>query len=169
MPKLPIWKKKSKVLQAKWSSEKSLWLTKFSRLKSKLKTWNIRPTKPNAEGDYGRVAEIRYGRIKALEAQIDDYQSELATMQGSHAMIKEEVDSEDIADVVSRWTGIPVNKMLQSEKEKAAASEDELQTWLVRRSHSGGCRCGSSQPMPGLQDPKASDWFVYLPGNDRCG
>ena len=73
----------------------------------------MKTEKAEREGDYGKVAEIRYGKLQALDKEIEDTQKQLRDMQGDKAMIKEEVDAEDIADVVSRWTGIPVSKMLQ--------------------------------------------------------
>ena len=87
--------------------------------------------KAEREGDYGKVAEIRYGKLQALDKEIEDTQEKLRGMQGDKAMIKEEVDAEDIADVVSRWTGIPVSKMLQSEKDKLLHLEDELHQRVI--------------------------------------
>ncbi len=156
-------KEESKVLRAKWSSEKSL-IDKIQQAKIEIEDLKYQADKAEREGDYGRVAEIRYGRIKALEAQIDDYQSELATMQGSHAMIKEEVDSEDIADVVSRWTGIPVNKMLQSEKEKLLHLEDELHKRVVGQEEAIQAVADAvRRSRAGLQDPKRPiGSFIFL-------
>lgn len=156
-------KEESKVLRAKWSSEKAL-IDKIQQAKIEIEDLKYQADKAEREGDYGRVAEIRYGRIKALEAQIDDYQSELATMQGSHAMIKEEVDSEDIADVVSRWTGIPVNKMLQSEKEKLLHLEDELHKRVVGQEEAIQAVADAvRRSRAGLQDPKRPiGSFIFL-------
>src|SRR3712207_8203774 len=83
------------------------------------------------EGDYGKVAEIRYGKLQELNREIEETQKQLHEMQGDKAMIKEEVDAEDIADVVSRWTGIPVSKMLQSEKDKLLHLEEELHKRVI--------------------------------------
>ena len=156
-------KEESKVLRAKWSSEKAL-IDKIQQAKIEIEDLKYQADKAEREGDYGRVAEIRYGRIKALEAQISDYQSELATMQGSHAMIKEEVDSEDIADVVSRWTGIPVNKMLQSEKEKLLQLEDELHKRVVGQEEAIQAVADAvRRSRAGLQDPKRPiGSFIFL-------
>ncbi|MEA4851730.1 MAG: AAA family ATPase, partial [Paludibacter sp.] len=156
-------KEESKVLRAKWSSEKAL-IDKIQQAKIEIEDLKYQADKAEREGDYGRVAEIRYGRIKALEAQIDDYQSELSGMQGSHAMIKEEVDSEDIADVVSRWTGIPVNKMLQSEKEKLLHLEDELHKRVVGQDEAIQAVADAvRRSRAGLQDPKRPiGSFIFL-------
>ncbi|MDX9920486.1 MAG: ATP-dependent chaperone ClpB [Paludibacter sp.] len=156
-------KEEAKVLRAKWSSEKTL-IDKIQQAKIEIEDLKYQAEKAEREGDYGRVAEIRYGRIKELEAQIDDYQSELATMQGSHAMIKEEVDSEDIADVVSRWTGIPVNKMLQSEKEKLLHLEDELHKRVVGQEEAIQAVADAvRRSRAGLQDPKRPiGSFIFL-------
>ncbi len=77
-------------------------------------------------GDYGKVAEIRYGKITEAEKRLDEFQRKMKEMQGEKSLLKEEVDSEDIAEVVAKWTGIPVSKMLQSEREKLLHLEEEL-------------------------------------------
>jgi ATP-dependent Clp protease ATP-binding subunit ClpA len=82
-------------------------------------------------GDYGKVAELRYGKIQEAEAKLEESKRQLHELQGDSAMIKEEVDSEDIADVVSRWTGIPVSKMLESERAKLLRLEDELHDRVI--------------------------------------
>ena len=100
--------------KAKWQSEKEL-VNKIQQNKQEIEQLKFEADKAEREGDYGKVAEIRYGKLQALENEIKDIQEDLKHKQGDNAMIKEEVTAEDIADVVSRWTGIPVNKMLQSE------------------------------------------------------
>ena len=102
--------------KAKWQSEKEL-VNKIQQNKQEIEQLKFEADKAEREGDYGKVAEIRYGKLQALDKEIEDTQKQLRDMQGDKAMIKEEVDAEDIADVVSRWTGIPVSKMLQSEKD----------------------------------------------------
>lgn len=156
-------KEESKVLRAKWSSEKGL-IDKIQQAKIEIEDLKYQAEKAEREGDYGKVAEIRYGKIKTLEAQIGGYQSELTTMQGSNAMIKEEVDSEDIADVVSRWTGIPVNKMLQSEKEKLLHLEDELHKRVVGQEEAIEAVADAvRRSRAGLQDPKRPiGSFIFL-------
>ena len=103
--------------KAKWQSEKEL-VNKIQQNKQEIEQLKFEAEKAEREGDYGKVAEIRYGKLQALENEIKDIQEDLKHKQGDSAMIKEEVTAEDIADVVSRWTGIPVNKMLQSERYK---------------------------------------------------
>ena len=156
-------KEESKVLRAKWSSEKSL-IDKIQQTKIEIEDLKYQADKAEREGDYGKVAEIRYGKIKSLESQIDEYQSELATMQGNNAMIKEEVDSEDIADVVSRWTGIPVRKMLQSEKEKLLHLEDELHKRVVGQDEAIQAVADAvRRSRAGLQDPRRPiGSFIFL-------
>ena len=110
---------------------------------------------PGREGDYGRVAEIRYGKLQALNQEIEQTQQQLHQMQGDNAMIKEEVDAEDIADVVSRWTGIPVSKMLQSEKEKLLHLEEELHKRVIGQDEAIEAVADAvRRSRAGLQDPK---------------
>ena len=115
---------------AQWQSEKEQ-INKIQQNKIDIENLKFEADKAEREGDYGKVAEIRYGKIKQKEEEIREVQEKLKTMQGASAMIKEEVDSEDIADVVSRWTGIPVSKMMQSEKEKLLHLESELHTRVI--------------------------------------
>lgn len=110
----------------------------------------IRSRKAEREGDYGKVAEIRYGKLQALNKEIEETQQKLHAMQGDKAMIKEEVDAEDIADVVSRWTGIPVSKMLQSEKENSSI-------WKKNSTSVSSVRMKPSKPLPTL-------FAVVVPG-----
>ena len=116
--------------KAKWQSEKEL-VNKIQQNKQEIEQLKFEADKAEREGDYGKVAEIRYGKLQALENEIKDIQEDLKHKQGDNAMIKEEVTAEDIADVVSRWTGIPVNKMLQSERDKLLNLEQELHLRVV--------------------------------------
>ena len=116
--------------KAKWQSEKEL-VNKIQQNKQEIEHLKFEADKAEREGDYGKVAEIRYGRLQALENEIKNIQADLKQKQGDNAMIKEEVTAEDIADVVSRWTGIPVSKMLQSEKEKLLHLEEELHKRVI--------------------------------------
>ncbi len=156
-------KEESKVMRAKWSSEKAL-IDKIQQAKIEIEDLKYQAERAEREGDYGKVAEIRYGKIKAIESQIAEYQSELSKMQGTNAMIKEEVDSEDIAGVVSRWTGIPVNKMLQSEKEKLLHLEDELHKRVVGQEEAiAAVSDAVRRSRAGLQDPKRPiGSFIFL-------
>ncbi|HLP06466.1 MAG TPA: ATP-dependent chaperone ClpB [Paludibacter sp.] len=156
-------KEESKVLRAKWSSEKEL-IDKIQQAKIEIEDMKYQADRAEREGDYGKVAEIRYGKIKSLETQIADFQARLSEMQGSNALIKEEVDSEDIADVVSRWTGIPVSKMLQGEKGKLLNLEKELHERVVGQDEAiAAVSDAVRRSRAGLQDPKRPiGSFIFL-------
>jgi ATP-dependent Clp protease ATP-binding subunit ClpB len=123
-------KEEEKKLRAKWQSEKSL-IDKIQANKVEIEDLKFQAEQAKLAGDYGRVAEIQYGLLVQKDKEIKEIQEQLHTMQGESAMIKEEVDAEDIAEIVSRWTGIPVSKMLQSEKEKLVHLEDELHKRVI--------------------------------------
>ncbi|MDL2230711.1 ATP-dependent chaperone ClpB [Alistipes sp. OttesenSCG-928-L06] len=118
-------------LKAKWQSERDV-IERIQKHKQEIEDYKQQAAEAERQGDYGRVAEIRYGKIKEVQEQVDLLQQEMELNQSANgAMIKEEVDSEDIAEVVSRWTGIPVNRMLQSEREKLLKMEEELHLRVV--------------------------------------
>lgn len=117
-------------LKAKWQAERNL-VENIQQEKEKVEQLKFEADRAEREGDYGRVAEIRYGRIKEAEENITKFQEQLINEQSNSKMIKEEVDEEEIADVVSRWTGIPVRKMLESDREKLLHLEDELRKQVV--------------------------------------
>lgn len=118
-------------IKLRWQSEKDL-VEGIQNLKEAIENFKLEADQAERAGDYGKVAEIRYGRIKEAEQKVNDLQTKLIAMQEvKGAMMKEEVDSEDIADVVARWTGIPVKRMLQSEREKLLHLEDELHKRVV--------------------------------------
>lgn len=148
---------------AQWQNEKDL-VGKIQQNKIDIESLKFEADKAEREGDYGKVAELRYGKIKAKEQEIEDIQSRLHAMQGASAMIKEEVDSEDIADVVSRWTGIPVNKMLQSEKDKLLSLEGELHRRVVGQEEAITAVADAvRRSRAGLQDPKRPiGSFIFL-------
>ncbi|MDD3320181.1 MAG: ATP-dependent chaperone ClpB [Paludibacter sp.] len=156
-------KEEGKSFRAKWSSEKTL-IDNIQQSKIDIEDLKYQAEKAEREGDYGKVAEIRYGKIKSVEAQIEAFQKELIVLQGSNAMIKEEVDSEDIADVVSRWTGIPVRKMLQSEKDKLLNLEEELHQRIVGQEEAiVAVSDAVRRSRAGLQDPKRPiGSFIFL-------
>ena len=156
-------KEESKEMRAKWSSEKQL-IDSIQQTKIEIENLKYQADKAEREGDYGLVAEIRYGKVKVAEEQIAEFQAKLATMQGVHALIKEEVDSEDIADVVSRWTGIPVKKMLQSEKDKLLHLEDELHLRVVGQDEAiQAVSDAVRRSRAGLQDHKRPiGSFIFL-------
>ena len=140
--------------KAKWQSEKAL-VNKIQQNKVEIENLKFEAEKAEREGDYGKVAEIRYGKLQALNKEIEETQQRLHQMQGDKAMIKEEVDAEDIADVVSRWTGIPVSKMLQSEREKLLHLEDELHKRVIGQDEAIEAVADAvRRSRAGLQDPK---------------
>ncbi len=149
--------------KAKWQSEKEL-INKIQQAKIEIENAKFEADKAEREGDYGKVAELRYGKIKQKENDIEALQKELHVRQGGHAMIKEEVDAEDIADVVSRWTGIPVNKMLQSERDKLLNLEDELHKRVVGQDEAIIAIADAvRRSKAGLNDPKRPiGSFIFL-------
>ncbi|RHO71511.1 ATP-dependent chaperone ClpB [Parabacteroides sp. AF48-14] len=149
--------------KAQWQSEKEQ-INKIQQNKIDIENLKFEADKAEREGDYGKVAEIRYGKIKQKEEEISEVQEKLKTMQGTAAMIKEEVDSEDIADVVSRWTGIPVSKMMQSEKEKLLHLESELHTRVIGQEEAISAIADAvRRSRAGLQDPKRPiGSFIFL-------
>ena len=156
-------KEEAKGLRAKWSSEKKL-IDRIQQAKIDIEDYKYEADRAEREGDYGKVAEIRYGKIKDAENAIASLQKELAAIQGDNAMIKEEVDSEDIADIVSRWTGIPVKKMLQSEKDKLLHLEDELHKRVVGQDEAiAAVSDAVRRSRAGLQDPRRPiGSFIFL-------
>lgn len=156
-------KEQEKEKRAKWQQEKEL-ADRIQNAKHDIEKLKFDAERAEREGDYGRVAEIRYGKIKALEDEIAKVQEELRNTQGSEAMIKEEVTAEDIADVVSRWTGIPVSKMLQSERDKLLTLEEQLHKSVIGQEEA--IRAVSDavrRSRAGLQDPKRPiGSFIFL-------
>ncbi len=151
------------VLKARWQSEKEL-INQIQQNKIDIEDAKFQAEKAEREGDYGKVAELRYGKIKEKEAEIERLKSRLHETQGGKAMIKEEVDSEDIADVVSRWTGIPVSKMLQSEREKLLHLEEELHKRVVGQEEAIAAVADAvRRNRAGLSDPKRPiGSFIFL-------
>ena len=149
--------------KAQWQSEKEQ-INKIQQNKIDIENLKFEADKAEREGDYGKVAEIRYGKIKQKEEEIREVQAKLKTMQGAAAMIKEEVDSDDIADVVSRWTGIPVSKMMQSEKDKLLRLESELHIRVIGQEEAINAIADAvRRSRAGLQDPKRPiGSFIFL-------
>lgn len=149
--------------KAKWMREQEL-INRIQQCKIDVEQLKYEADKAEQAGDYGRVAEIRYGRLKDKEAEIAKIQDELHTAQGEGAMIREEVTAEDIADIVSRWTGIPVGKMLQSEREKLLHLEDELHKRVVGQDQAIQAVADAvRRSRAGLQDPKRPiGSFIFL-------
>ena len=149
--------------KAKWEAERGL-VNKIQQNKQQIEQLKFEAERAEREGDYGKVAEIRYGKLKALEDEINRIQDQLKETQGGDAMIKEEVTSEDIADVVSRWTGIPVSKMLQSEREKLLHLEEELHKRVIGQDEAiQAVSDAVRRSRAGLQDPKRPiGSFIFL-------
>ena len=156
-------KEQEKSMRAKWQQEKEF-ADRIQNAKQEIESLKFEADKAEREGNYGRVAEIRYGRIKELEEEIKKVQNDLHSTQGSSAMIKEEVTAEDIADVVSRWTGIPVSKMLQSEREKLLSLEEELHKRVIGQDEAiTAVSDAVRRSRAGLQDPKRPiGSFIFL-------
>lgn len=141
-------------LKAKWESEKSV-VHGIQKEKENIDRLKFEAEQAEKAGDYGRVAEIRYGKIAEAEKALKDLQEQMKQMQGEHSLLKEEVDSEDIAGVVARWTGIPVSKMLQSEREKLLTLEDELSKRVAGQEEAIRALSDAvRRSRAGLQDPK---------------
>ena len=149
--------------KAKWQSEKEL-VNKIQQNKKEIEQLKFEADRAEREGDYGKVAEIRYGKLQTLENEIKSIQEDLKRKQGDNAMIKEEVTAEDIADVVSRWTGIPVSKMLQSERDKLLHLEDELHKRVIGQDEAIEAVADAvRRSRAGLQDPKRPiGSFIFL-------
>ena len=152
-----------KEFTAKWKAEQEL-INKIQQNKIDIEQLNFEADRAEREGDYARVAEIRYSKIQQKEQANKTIQEQLKVMQGEKALIKEEVDSEDIADVVSRWTGIPVNKMVQSEKEKLLHLEEELHNRVVGQEEAIRAIADAvRRSRAGLNDPRRPiGSFIFL-------
>lgn len=150
-------------ITAKWKSEKEL-IDRIQKNKVDIEQLNFEAERAEREGDYARVAEIRYSRIKQKEDENVQIQAQLKSMQGEKALIKEEVDADDIADVVSRWTGIPVSKMVQSERTKLLHLEDELHRRVVGQDDAIRAVADAvRRSRAGLSDPKRPiGSFIFL-------
>ena len=149
--------------KAKWMREQEL-INRIQQCKIDVEQLKLEAERAERSGDYGRVAEIRYGRLKEKEAEIASIQQELTEAQGDSALIREEVTAEDIADIVSRWTGIPVGKMLQSEREKLLHLEEELHKRVVGQEQAIRAVADAvRRSRAGLQDPKRPiGSFIFL-------
>ena len=152
-----------KEFTAKWKAEKEL-INKIQQNKIDIEQLNFDAERAEREGDYAKVAEIRYSKVQQKEQENAAIQEQLKMMQGEKAFIKEEVDSEDIADVVSRWTGIPVNKMVQSEKEKLLHLEAELHNRVVGQNDAIAAIADAvRRSRAGLNDPRRPiGSFIFL-------
>ncbi|MBQ8463618.1 MAG: AAA family ATPase, partial [Prevotella sp.] len=149
--------------RAKWEAERQL-VNKIQQDKQEMENLKYEAERAEREGDYGRVAEIRYSKLKALEDDIRQIQAQLVSAQGANSLVREEVTADDIAEVVSRWTGIPVTRMLQSEREKLLHLEEELHRRVIGQDEAiTAVSDAVRRSRAGLQDPKrpiAS--FIFL-------
>ena len=154
---------KERDLKTKWEGERTL-LQQIQQKRDIIETLKFDAERAEREGDFGRVAEIRYGRLQELEQSIASLEEELHKCQGTEAMVKEEVTADDIADVVSRWTGIPVSRMLQSEREKLLSLEDELHRRVIGQDEAITAVADAvRRSRAGLQDPKRPiGSFIFL-------
>ncbi len=150
-------------LRSKWQGEKEL-LNKIQQNKQQIEQLKFEADRAERSGDYARVAEIRYGRLQALEQEIEHIKEQLRQAQGGQAMVKEEVTPDDIADVVSRWTGIPVSKMMQSERDKLLHLEEELHKRVIGQDEAiTAVSDAVRRSRAGLQDPKRPiGSFIFL-------
>ena len=160
---IAILKEQEQSKRAKWKHEKEL-ADRIQTAKQEIEQLKFEAEKAEREGDYGRVAEIRYGKIKGLNDEITTIQNKLQEAQQGNAMIKEEVTAEDIADIVSRWTGIPVSKMLQSERDKLLNLEEELHKRIIGQEEAiTAVSDAVRRSRAGLQDPKRPiGSFIFL-------
>src|SRR3990167_6790488 len=149
--------------KARWQAEKDV-IDALQKTKEAIEQFKLEADQAERMGDYGKVAEIRYGRIKEAEAKLEELKSDLATMQVNSKMIKEEVDAAEIADVVSQWTGIPVSKMIESEKAKLLKLEEELGKRVVGQEEAISALSDAvRRSRAGLQDMrKPIGSFIFL-------
>lgn len=149
--------------RAKWESEREL-VNRIQQRKQEIENLKFEADRAEREGDYGKVAEIRYGKVQALQNEIEETQKSLREQQSGNSLIKEEVTAEDIADVVSRWTGIPVSKMLQSERTKLLMLEDELHKRVIGQSEAiSAVSDAVRRSRAGLSDPnRPIGSFIFL-------
>ena len=150
-------------LKAKWQNEKDI-VEGIQQSKEAIENFKLQAEQAERAGDFGKVAELRYGKIKETEAKLEDSMKQLTELQANSPMIKEEVDSEDIAGVVSRWTGIPINKMLESDREKLLKLEDELHKRVVGQEEAiSAISDAVRRSRAGLQDEKRPiGSFIFL-------
>jgi ATP-dependent Clp protease ATP-binding subunit ClpB len=154
---------KRKGLKGRWENEKNI-VQNIRKQKETIDRLKFEAEQAEKSGDYGKVAELRYGKLVEAEKQLEEQQKRMKEMQGEASLLKEEVDSEDIAEVVARWTGIPVSKMLQSEREKLLHLEDELSKRVAGQNEAIAALSDAvRRSRAGLQDPKRPiGSFIFL-------
>ena len=160
---------KRDALKAKWQEEKDV-ITGIRSEKENIDRYKMEAEKAEREGDFGLVAEIRYGKITEAEQKLEVFKTKMAEMQGEKSLLKEEVDSEDIAEVVAKWTGIPVSKMIQSEREKLLQLEDELGKRVAGQKEAIAALSDAvRRSRAGLQDPKRPIGSFIFAGTTGVG
>ena len=153
---------------AQWEQEKSV-VDNIQKTKQEIEDYKAESDKAERNGDYGKVAELRYGKIKEAEEKLVQFQETFAAQQNGTNLIKEEVTYEDIADVVAKWTGIPITKMLQSDKEKLLNLEAVLHKRVVGQEEAIiAVSDAIRRSRAGLQDSKKTNWFIFVSGNYWC-
>ena len=154
--------------RAKWETERNI-ITLIQDQKRKIEQYKLEAEQAERNGNYGLVAELRYGKIREAENEILIQKQNLTVVQSSNALINEEVGTDEIAEIVSRWTGIPVSRMLQSEIEKLLHLEDELHKRVIGQDEAIEAIANSiRRSRAGLQDNKTSNRFFYLFRNNWC-
>ncbi|MEI8204085.1 MAG: ATP-dependent chaperone ClpB [Bacteroidota bacterium] len=150
-------------LKAKWQNEKEF-VEKIQQLKKEIESYKLEAEQAERGGDYGKVAELRYGKIKEAEQKVADFKEQLNLIQGEHPMINEEIDANDIAEIVSKWTGIPVSRMMQSEREKLLFLEDEIHLRVIGQDDAIDAVANAiRRSRAGLQDTKRPiGSFIFL-------
>ncbi len=162
-------KEKASVLKAQWQSEKEA-ITRIRSLKEQIEAARVEEDKAQREGNYGKVAEIRYGTIAGLEKSIEQENARLAAVQKERPMLKEEVDEEDVAGVVSRWTGIPVSKMMEGETQKFLRMEEQIRTRVVGQDEALAAVAATlRRSRAGLQDPNRPLGSFFFMGPTGVG
>lgn len=150
-------------LKAAWQEEKSV-VENIQKMKEEIEQYRLEADRAERQGDFGKVAELRYGKIKEAEQELEQYKQDLQEIQRGSSLVKEEVTSEDIAEVISKWTGIPVQSMLQSEREKLLNLEEELHKQLVGQDEAiNAVSDAIRRSRAGLADPKKPiGSFIFL-------
>ena len=156
-------KEKAEIVRKKWKEEKNI-ISEIQNSKSNIENYKFEAETAEREGNYGKVAEIRYGKIKEEEQRIANFQQRLSEIQKGNPLVKEEVDKEDIAEVVSRWTGIPATRILQTEKDKLLNLENELHKRVIGQNDAITAVADAiRRSRAGLQDPKRPiGSFIFL-------
>ena len=155
-------------MKAKWQSEKEA-IEHMRTAKAELEHYGLQLDQARNAGDLARASEIQYGQIPELEQQLQVEQDKLANFQQDGVMLKEEVDEEDVAEVVAKWTGIPVSKMLEGEMQKLVTMEERLRQRVIGQDEALTAVANAvRRARAGLQDPNRPDRLVHFPGPDRC-